>query len=332
MTEISAAARQVAAASRDVAPRIAEHTLRTPLVELSGLSALSSSRIYAKAENLQRTGSFKVRGALAKVLAVSPEQRQRGIVTSSTGNHGLGVGYALARLGGRGVVCVPEHASSAKLAALARYPVEIRTMGREAAEAEALARELAAAQGMVYISPYNDPDVIAGQGTVGQEILEQVGSGPLDAVVVSVGGGGLISGVAAAIKASRPAVRIIGASPANDAAMAAAVEAGRIVEIDASPTFSDGTAGGVEPGSMTFPLCSELVDDWLLVSEAQLCSAVSLAIDVEHQLLEGAAGVALAAGLATAAERADQTIAVVCCGANISSSTLQQVLSRADAA
>jgi threonine dehydratase len=185
---------------------------------------------------------------------------------------------------------------------------------------------------MTYVSPYNDPEIIAGQGTVGLEIAEQIGDGPLDAVVVAVGGGGLMSGVAAAMRTKRPEVRVIGASPEADAAMYAAVQAGRIVESEMRPTFSDGTAGGIEAGSMTFPLCQELVDEWVLVSEADLCTAVSLAIDREHQLLEGAAGVALAAGIQVGRRRPDQTIAVVCCGANISGSTLQQVLQAGSAA
>ena len=152
---------------------------------------------------------------------------------------------------------------------------------------------------MVYVSPYNDLDVIAGQGTLGREIVEQLGSRPLDALVVSVGGGGLISGVAASVKAALPATRVIGTSPVNDAAMAASVRAGKIVEVDARPTISDGTAGGIEPGSITFPLCTELVDEWVLVSEEQIHAALRMTIDTEHQLVEGAAATAIAAGLET---------------------------------
>jgi threonine dehydratase len=236
------------------------------------------------------------------------------------------VAQALALVGGRGIICVPEGASSAKLLALSRFDVEIRSIGTESGEAEALGRQLADELGMTFISPYNDADVIAGQGTIGREIVEQLHSRPLDAVVVAVGGGGLISGVAATVKAALPATHIIGASPANDAAMAASVRAGEIVEIDALPTISDGTAGGIEPGSITFPLCTELVDEWVLVSEEQIYEALRLTIDTEHQLIEGAAATALAAAIESGTSHPDQTIAVVSCGANISASTLRAAL------
>jgi threonine dehydratase len=326
MTGLSVLAREVATLSENVAPKVAEHAVRTPLTHFAGASEESKSNLLVKCEHQQRTGSFKLRGALSKVLSLSEEERTRGIVTASSGNHGLGVAQALESLGGRGIVCVPEGASSAKLLALSRFDVELRTLGRESGETEVLGRQLAEELGMTFVSPYNDLDVIAGQGTIGLEIVEQLDSRPLDAVVVAVGGGGLISGIAASVKAALPGTRVIGASPANDAAMAASVRAGQIIEIEAQPTLSDGTAGGIEPGSITFPLCAELVDEWVLVSEEQIGEALRLAIDTEHQLIEGAAAVALAAGMQSGKAVPDQTIAVVSCGANISTSTLRTAL------
>jgi len=155
-------------------------------------------------------------------------------------------------------VCVPEHASPVKVAAIRRYGVEVRVLGHEPAETERLARRLAAEADMSYISPYNDLDVIAGQGTVGEEIVQQLGGRAVDAVIVAVGGGGLISGTGAAIKSALPGVQVIGASPANDAAMAASVQAGKVVQVDTLPTISDGTSGGVEEGRITLPLCTDL--------------------------------------------------------------------------
>lgn len=326
MTALSATASKIAAMSEQVAPKIAEYAVRTPLVTFAAASSSANATLLVKCEHLQRTGSFKLRGALSKILSLPAEDGARGIVTASTGNHGLGVAQALQSLGGRGIICVPQGASTAKVTALGRFDVEIRTMGREASEAESMARALAHELGMTYVSPYNDLDVIAGQGTVGREIVEQLGSRPVDAVVVSVGGGGLICGVAASVKAALPGTRVIGASPANDAAMAASVQAGSIVEVDALPTISDGTAGGIEPGAITFPLCTELVDDWELVSEHQIHQALQLTIDTEHQLIEGAAGAALAAAIAYGRSHPGQTIAVVSCGANISTSTLRTAL------
>ena len=254
------------------------------------------------------------------------EAREHGLITASSGNHGLGVANALAVLGGHGVVCVPETASPVKVAAIRRLGVEVRHLGAEGGATETLARALAEEQGLAYVSPYNDLDVVSGQATIGAELLEQTPPDGFDIVVVAVGGGGLISGVAAAIKAQRPGVRVIGASPANDAAMAASVAAGQVIDIDAVPTLSDGTAGGVERGAVTFDLCRELVDEWILVPEDRIGAGLRLMIDVQHQLVEGAAGVAIAAALDVARQRPDQRVLVISCGANVSADTVQRAL------
>jgi threonine dehydratase len=326
VTGLSSLASDVAAKSERIAPQIAEHVVRTPLVRFGAASEISKATLLVKCEHLQRTGSFKLRGALSKILSLPAADKERGIVTASSGNHGLGVAQALELLGGRGVICVPESVSPVKRAALSRFDVEVKTLGGDAGETEILGRKLADELGMTYVSPYNDLDVIAGQGTIGLELVEQLDSRPLDAVVVSVGGGGLISGIAAAVKAALPDTRVIGAQPANDAAMAASVRAGRIVDIDARPTISDGTAGGIEPGAVTFPLCAELVDEWVLVSEDQIHEALRLTIDTEHQLIEGAAATAIAAAMEFGREHPNETIAAVSCGANISTSSLRTAL------
>jgi threonine dehydratase len=329
VSELSALAQQVAAQTHVVLGAIHDHAAVTPLVCLGAVPESCAAEIFLKCEHQQRTGSFKVRGALAKLLSLSSDERDRGVVAASTGNHGLGVAHALSAVGGNGVVCVPEHASPVKVAAIRRYGVEVRVMGREPAETEGLARRFAARTRRCYISPYNDLDVIAGQGTVGEEIVWQLGGRPVDAVVVAVGGGGLVSGVAAAVKSALPGVRVIGASPANDAAMAASVRAGKVVEIDALPTISDGTAGGVEEGSITLPLCMELVDEWALIEEPEIHSALRFMIDTEHQLVEGSAAMAIAAGLKAGRGRAGQTIVIVSCGANISSAALAEAIGAA---
>ena len=328
---LSALARQAAAKTCAVSGRVHDHAVITPLTGLAAATEECGTEILLKCEHQQKTGSFKVRGALAKLLSLSDEQRDRGLVAASSGNHGLGVAHALTALGGKGIVCVPEHASPVKVAAIRRYGVEVRVMGREPAETERLARRLAAGARMSYISPYNDLDVIAGQGTVGEEIVQQLGGRAVGAVVVAVGGGGLISGIGAAIKSVLPGVRIIGASPVNDAAMAASVRAGEVVQINALPTISDGTAGGVEDGSITLPLCTELVDDWILIEEPEIYSALRFMIDTEHQLIEGAAAVAIAAGLKAGRSSGGQAMVIVSCGANISSTALAEAISSATA-
>lgn len=305
--------------------RISPYVRRTPLAAFPALGERLGADVSLKSEHLQVTGSFKARGALAKVSALAPEQREAGIITASSGNHGLGVAYALSALGGRGVVCVPHGASPVKVAGIRRLGAEIRTLGDESGETEQLAQQAAAAEGLPYVSPYDDLDVISGQGTIGLELAEQAPE--LDVVVVAVGGGGLISGIAAALKHARPGVRVVGVQPANDAAMAASVEAGRIVEPAAEPTLSDGTAGSVAPDAITFDLCRELVDDWVLVSEQEIKDSMRFVIDEHHQLIEGAAAAAVAGCVRLGDSVAGQRVAVVSCGANIAANVVAKALS-----
>jgi threonine dehydratase len=315
-----------AEASERVAPKLREHLPVTPLVRFGAFSEELGAEVLVKCEHLQRTGSFKARGAMAKILTLTDEQRASGVVTASTGNHGLGVGNALATLGGHGIVYLPENASPSKVAALRRLGLELRAEGNDSGVLEPKARAFAAEHGLTYVPPYNDPDIIAGQGTVAVEILEQLAGAPLDAVVVAVGGGGLISGVASVLKKHLPGIRVYGASPVRDAAMAESVRAGAIVQVDAGETLSDGTAGSVEAGSITLDLCRELVDDWVLVSEDAISSALRTVIDTEHQLVEGSAAMAFAAARARRSELEGQRVAVVSCGGNISSATLVAAL------
>ncbi|MGZ0151237.1 pyridoxal-phosphate dependent enzyme [Kribbella sp. WER1] len=319
-------AEQVAARAERIAPALREHLLLTPFVRYDVVSEDVGADVLVKCEHQQRTGSFKARGAMAKVLTLTDEQRAAGVVTASTGNHGLGVGNALATLGGHGIVYLPENAAPGKVAALRRLGLELRAEGNDTGVLETKARAYAAEHGLTYVPPYNDPEIVAGQGTVGVEILEQLAGQPLDAAVVAVGGGGLISGVAAVLKKHLPDIKVYGAQPAADDAMAASVRAGEIVQVDAGETLSDGTAGSVEPGSITFGLCRELVDDWVLVSEDAIRDALRLVIDTEHQLIEGAAALAFAAARERRTELAGRRVAVVSCGGNMSSSTLARAL------
>lgn len=317
------------------AERLKPHVRQTPLEHSLAFSQLTGMEVWLKLENLQHTGSFKARGAMNKLLSLSPGQLAAGVVTASSGNHGAGVAWGLSRLGARGLVFVPENAAQAKLDYIRRYGVEVRKHGVSGDDTELFARAYAEHNGMVYISPYNDLEVVAGQGTVGVEIAGQLGmaqeaGGPSQLpelnVFVTVGGGGLISGVAAYLKSVSPRVRVIGCQPENDAVMMASVGAGRIVQIDALPTLSDGSAGGLEPGAITFDLCRSLVDEWVTVSEEEISGAMRRFIGSEFILLEGAAGVALAA-LTKAAVRypAQQAVAVIC-GGKISLDGLKSIL------
>ncbi len=308
---------------RAAAERIAGRVRRTP-VERSRRLAAGDDEVWLKLENLQLTGSFKLRGATNAVLSLIDAERRRGVVAASSGNHGAAVACAAQAAGCPALVFVAPGVAASKLAAIRSWGAEVRTHGADPLDAEIEARRHAAATGMSYVSPYNDPAVVAGQGTLGLELAEQLER--LDAVFLALGGGGLISGVGGYLKAVWPGIRVIACSPAASPVMHASLAAGRIVEMASRPTLSDGTAGGVEPGAITFELCREIVDESVLVEEEQIRDAVRLVVDRHHSLIEGAAGVAVAGYLAHRERFAGQQVAVVLCGANIDAQVLKQLL------
>lgn len=275
-----------------------------------------------KLENLQVTGSFKPRGATNRILAMEPEERSRGVVAASTGNHALGVAHALEATGLEGTIYLPEDVSASKREALERYPVELR-VGGTPEEGEAEARRAAETRGATYVSPYNDPLVVAGQGTVGLEVEGQAEE--VDAVFASVGGGGLISGIAGYLKHRRPEVEVVGCYPERSPAMAEAVRAGEVVDTEIRPTLSDGTAGGLEPGSVTVESCRALVDRWVGVGEEEIADAMRQVLFRDHLLVEGAAGVAVAGFLRCADAFRGRRVALVMCGGNVAADTLREV-------
>jgi threonine dehydratase len=302
--------------------RIRPHVWETPVERSRSLQGPEQT-VYLKLENCQHTGSFKLRGAFNKLLCLTTEQRSRGVVAASSGNHGAAVAWAADALGIRAEVFVPEQASGAKIAAIRRLGATVTLFGTDGLDTEIQAREVARARGCEYVSPYNDLEIVAGQGTLGSELLRQLPA--LDAIFIAVGGGGLISGVAAEIKDKWPNARVVGCLPEASPVMARSVAAGRILEMQSFPTLSDGTAGGIEPGSVTFPLCASLVDEWITVSEEEIADAVRHCLTVEHVLVEGAAGVAVA-GFRRLATQMRGVSAIVLCGANVSAEVLGKVL------
>lgn len=304
--------------------RIRPHIRQTILEHSLYLSRAGGANVFCKLENLQHTGSFKVRGAMNKLLALTRHELARGVVTASTGNHGMAVAYGLRELGASGIVFVTENASPSKVQAIERLGAEVRYHGQDCAATEAHARRYAARNHMTYVPPYNDRQVIGGQGTIGVELARELKR--IDAVFVSVGGGGLISGVAAYLKSVRPEVRIIGCSPENSQVMIQSVSAGRILDLPSCATLSDGTAGGIEPGSITFDLCRELVDEYVTVTEEEIRQGLRLFMEAHHMLIEGAAAVAVASYLKTCGRWVDDNVVIVICGANISLETLREVL------
>lgn len=306
------------------ANRIAPYIRETPLDHSPYFSEICGANVFLKLENLQHTGSFKLRGAFNKLLSLSEEERKTGGVAASSGNHGAAIAFAMSKLGIKGTIFVPERTSPTKVDAIERAGGEIRFFGTDGLDTEMHARAYAEEHGMVYLSPYNDPDVVAGQGSCGVEIAAQLSQ--LDAVFIAVGGGGLISGVGAFLKSVHPAMRVVGCQPAASAVMAESVKAGRIVELASGPTLSDGTAGGIEAGAITFDLCRAVTDEFVVVSEEQIAAAMRGFIDAHHMLAEGAAGVAIAGLLDSNARYRGRNVVVVICGGNVSRDTLKQVL------
>lgn len=318
---IERTAKQAHAAAR----RIRDYVVRTPLVRSNSFSAELHADVYFKLENRQTTGSFKLRGATNRVMTLSEAQRSKGCVAASSGNHGAAVACALQKLGASGVIFVPKKTSAVKVDAIRAYGSEVVFYGTDGLDTEQHAREFAEENGMAYLSPYNDEQVIAGQGTCAVELLEQLPD--IDAVFVAVGGGGLVAGVGSVLKAYSPGIRVIGCQPAASPVMARSIEAGHIVEMQSEPTLSDGTAGGIEAGAITFPLNQLLVNEYVLVDEEQIAAAMRRYMDSEGDTIEGAAGVAVAAMLERQTSIRKQNVAVIICGGNIGAEKLEHIQS-----
>jgi len=310
----------VIAAERRIQPYIRE----TYVEHSHALGERTGTEVYLKLENLQHTGSFKARGAMNRVLAMSPDEQRRGVIAASTGNNGAAVARAAREVGIPCTVVVPEHADESKLAAIRRLGATIDVRGDDCVESERYARRHCADHRITYISPYNDPLVIAGQGTVALELARQLER--IDAVFVSLGGGGLVSGIAGYLKGMGLGTHVVACSPENSAVMIESVRAGRILDLPSKPTLSDGTAGGVEEGAVTFELCRSLVDEYVTVTEDEIAATLRRFLDTHHLLIEGAAAVALAAFERRAARHAGQCVAIVICGGNIGVETLRRIL------
>lgn len=291
----------------------------TPLERSSALSARLGCEVLLKCEHLQPTGSFKVRGATNKIRLLGADARRAGVLTASTGNHGQAVARAGALAGVRVTVFVAAATAQSKMDAIRRLGAELSIIDGNPLDAELAARRLATEQGKTYVAPYNDPDVVAGQGTLGVELSEQAPQ--LDAVFVSVGGGGLIGGVGTALKRLNPNTKVMGVWPENSPCLLRALEAGHLFEVPEHPTLSDGTAGGIEPGSITFPICQSVIDARITVSESEIAAAMRDVAATDHWIVEGAAGVALAGLLKVAPAWQGRRVAVVLCGRNVALET-----------
>jgi len=310
----------LAAKVREAAERIRPIVVETPVENMDGLAADSGTEVFFKLENLQKTGSFKLRGASNKILFLSPEQAARGVIAASNGNHGLGVAAAARTAGIAAEVYVSNHVSPSKARRIEEYGAHIKRVGNDPLEAELAARAAASEQGKVFISPYNDVEVMAGQGTIAVELLRQILH--LDALFVAVGGGGLIGGIGAYTKSTSPKTEVVGCWPENSPVLYESIKTGRILDVHEEPTLSESTAGGLEPGSVTLEVCSQIIDSSVLVSEAEILDAMRRVRALKGWIIEGAAAVAVAAFLKNAERYRGKRVAVVICGANVSEKVL----------
>lgn len=296
--------------------RISGLVRRTPLVRSAALSELAGGSVHLKLESLQETGAFKLRGASNKLAALAPEARTRGVVTVSTGNHGRALAFAAERLGVRAVVCLSALVPEVKVAAIRALGAEVVIAGRSQDEAEAAALALARDQGLVHASAFDDPAVIAGQGTIGLELLEDLPA--IDTCIAPLSGGGLLGGVALALKSADPAIRAIGVSMDQGPAMHDSLRAGRVVEVVETPSLADCLTGGIGVDNRwSFALCRRVVDQTVLVSEAEIAAGLRHLLLTERVVAEGGAAVGVAALLAGKLDLRGRTTAIVVSGQNI---------------
>lgn len=293
---------------------ISQHIRETPVERASSLEH-GDGDVWLKLEHQQVTGSFKARGALSAVAMLLERGRVKGIVAPSAGNHALGIAYAAEHFGVPAIAFVPSTIDESRKKVLAAAPLELRVAGDSFDECEQKAKEYALSEGLDFISPYNDPAVIAGQGTIGIELLKQVPD--VEVVFVAVGGGGLISGVAAHLKAARPGISVVGVSPANTAAMydvTTGIPSEFASQLD---TLADSVSGSVSANSITIDLCKALIDYWVLVEEQDISAAMRY-LFFEHRIVsEGAGALAVAAYLKEFERFKDRSSALIVCGGNI---------------
>jgi len=309
--------------------RIRNVIYHSPCPYSLSLSQLCGAQIYCKLDHLQMTGSFKERGARNKLLQLSADEKRRGVIAASAGNHAQALAYHGRELGMSVTVVMPVWAPLVKVSKCRSFRANVILHGESYDSARSHAKELAAEKSLVYVQGFDDPDIIAGQGTMGLEILEDVPD--VEAVIVPVGGGGLISGVGRAIKSLRPQVRIIGVEPENAPTLKASMIAGKVTRIETKPTLADGLAVA-EIGSLCFDIAREVIDELVMVDEAEIATSVLRLLEHEKTVVEGAGAVPLAAMLTRALGLRGKKVVLALTGGNIDVTLLSKVIERGLAA
>lgn len=305
--------------------RIAGLAARTPLTHSISLSERSGVPVYLKLETTQPTTAFKVRGASSKVMALSDEERSRGVVTASTGNHGRGVAYVARRLGLKATICVSHGVPPGKLEALRALGAHVEVVGESQTEAMERAHEIAAADGMTFLHPFDDPDIIAGQATIGAEIAEDLPE--VATVLVPLSGGGLLAGVAAGLAEYAPDAEPVGVSMTRVPVMALSLEAGHPIDLPEEETLADSLRGGIDlDNRYTFTMVRDMVERILLVEEEEIWNAMRFLFDQHRLVAEGAAAVGVAALLEGKVDPLVGPVAVVVSGANVEPSQVAALL------
>jgi threonine dehydratase len=305
--------------------RVRESVYLSPCARSETFSKATGNTVYLKLDNLQRTGSFKERGALNKLLSLTADERARGVIAASAGNHAQGVAYHAGRHGVRAVICMPLTTPLIKVSATKSYGAEVILGGANYDEAFEQALVRAHDQGLTFVHAFDDDAIIAGQGTLGLELLQQ--QPDMEAVVVPIGGGGLIGGVACAIRETNPRIRIFGVQPARLPSMKVAVAEGKPVTVNAAATIADGIAVR-RAGERTLPLVQKYVDEIVTVDEEEIANAILLLLEREKTLAEGAGAAALAAVLNHKLPLNGKKVAVLVCGGNIDVTLLSRIIER----
>ena len=312
-------------AIREAYQKIKEFVRKTPLIHSAYLSELCGNNVYLKLENLQLTNAFKIRGALNRMLQLSIEEKTKGIITASSGNHAQGIALAARHLEIPAKIVIPKNIAVAKLNKIKQYNVTIIQEG-DFDEIESKARMLSTQEGLTYISPYNDLNIIEGQGTITLEIYEELEN--VDVIIVPIGGGGLISGIAFTAKALNPNIKIIGVQTKGASTMFNSWKAGKIIEIEEFNTIAEGLLGGLEPGAITFELIQNYVDEIVLVDEESVKKAIQLLWELEGQIVEGAGATVVAYLLENTLQFKNRNVVAVISGGNINESLFKNILTK----